>query len=78
MQLDYSPIRLDAAFGYQQAAIHAVRSMLGSTHGSAFAAAFVVEHRQDILRAARTRLCGSSELAVAAEAIRLSDALNGP
>jgi hypothetical protein len=77
MRPAYQPIQLDAAFGFQRAAVHAVRTALATTHGDDFAAAFIAEHRQEILRAARTRLCGSSEAAVKADADRLASAYRG-
>jgi hypothetical protein len=74
MRPAYKPIQLDAAFSFQQAAVHAVSTALATTHGDDFAAAFIAEHLQDILRAARTRLCGSSEAAAKADADRLESA----
>lgn len=57
-------VQLNTAYSYQQATIQVIHTALATTHGDAFAAAFVAEHRQDILRVARRRLCGSSELAL--------------
>nr|WP_315256594.1 hypothetical protein [uncultured Duganella sp.] len=71
------PIQLDASFAYQQAAMHAIHRALIMTHGSAFADAFIHEHHQAVTKAARTRVCGRSEAAVASEAQHLDRAYRG-
>lgn len=57
-------IQLDAAYAYQQAALAATYSELRHTHGKGFAAHFIDEFKDQVLRAAKTRLCGLSEAAV--------------
>jgi len=71
------PIQLDDTFIFQQAAIAAVLRAITHTHGAAFAAAFVHEHRIAILGATRTRLCGRDARVAASEASRLSLAYAG-
>lgn len=61
---DYVFIQLDAVFRHQQAAVHAVRRALTRTHGNEFADAFLHEHRASVIKAAQTRVCGHSEVAV--------------
>lgn len=66
-----SPIQLDAAFTYQQAALAATYRTLCQTHGEAFAAYFFDEFKDQVIQAAKTRLCGRSEANVLAGAASL-------
>ncbi len=66
-------IQLDASFAYQQAALSATYRTLCQTHGEAFAGFFVSECREQVLQAAKTRLCGLSEAAVLRESERLKN-----
>lgn len=68
---DHVPIQLDAAFSYQQAALAATHRELRQTHGEAFAAYFIDERKEQVLQAAKTRLCGLCEAAVQSETVRL-------
>lgn len=61
MMAPSSPIQLDTAFIFLQAALAETRRTLCRTHGEAFAAYFMDEHRDCVLKAAKTRLCGRSE-----------------
>jgi hypothetical protein len=61
---DYDTIQLDAAFAYQQAALTATYRELRQTHGEAFAAHFMDECKDQVLQAAKTRLCGLCEAGV--------------
>lgn len=71
---DHDPIQLDAAFAYQQAAVSATYLSLRQTHGDAFAAHFIDERKDEVLQAAKTRLCGLCEAAVWSETLRLRNA----
>lgn len=71
------PIQLDDTFIYQQAAIAAVLRAITHSHGAAFAAEFVHEHRVTIQIAARGRICGRDARVVIGEAARLDLAHKG-
>lgn len=66
-----SPIQLDAAYNFQQAALAETYRALSQTHGEVFAAYFIDECRDQVLNAAKTRLCGYSEAGLLQEAKRI-------
>jgi hypothetical protein len=61
---DYDPLQLDAAFTYVRGALTATYRELSQTHGEAFAAFFLSEYMDQVLQAAKTRLCGLAEVTV--------------
>lgn len=65
------PIQFDASFSFQQAALAATYHALCKTHGVAFAAYFIAECKDQVMSAAKTRLCGRSEAGLMQEANRL-------
>lgn len=66
------PIQLDPVFSYQQAALAETYRALCQTHGDMFAAYFVDECKELVLRAAKTRICGRSESWLLQETARLN------
>lgn len=68
------PIQLDAAFAFQEAALTATYCELRHTHGEVFAAFFIDEWKDQVLQAAKTRLCGLCEAGVIAATRRLRGA----
>lgn len=65
-------IEFNAAYSYVPTAQLAVRVAIAKVHGSAFADLFMQEHREAVVRAARTRLCGRTESDLHAEAVWLA------
>jgi hypothetical protein len=65
------PIQLDPAFSYQQAALLRTYRTLRETHGEAFAAHFLDEYKDQVLLAAKSRMCGRSEADLLQEIARL-------
>jgi hypothetical protein len=65
------PIQLDPVFSYQQAALAETYRVLCQTHGETFAAYFLDECKGQVLRAAKTRMCGHSETWLSQETARL-------
>jgi plasmid stabilization system protein ParE len=71
-----TPIQLDPVFSYQQAALLETYRVLCQTHGETFAAHFVDECKDEVLRAAKTRMCGRSEADLLQETTRLRRGLS--
>lgn len=66
------PIQLDPVFSYQQAALAETYRALCQTHGKTFATYLVDEYKEQVLRAAKTRICGRGESWLSQETARLN------
>lgn len=69
-------IQLDAVLAYLQAATGKTYRSFCLTHGKAFAQHFVDEYREQVMNAARMRLCGHSEDWLLSELARLKSETN--